>query len=60
MQRNDFINESKHRIDDVLIAFKIGHDGITAASGPTVTLFEFKPHVGVRISKIINLKNLEY
>ena len=57
MLRNDFINESKHRIDDVLIAFKIGHDGITAASGPTVTLFEFKPHVGVRISKIINLKN---
>jgi len=53
----DFINESKHRIDDVLQAFKIGHDGITAASGPTVTLFEFTPHVGVRVSKIVNLKN---
>jgi len=57
MQQNDFINESKHRIDDVLQAFKIGHDGITAASGPTVTLFEFKPKVGIRISKIVNLKN---
>ena len=57
MIQNDFINESKHRIDDVLQAFKIGHDGITAASGPTVTLFEFKPKVGIRISKIVNLKN---
>lgn len=57
MKQIDFINESKHRIDDVLQAFKIGHEGITAASGPTVTLFEFRPKVGVRISKIINLKN---
>jgi len=57
MLQNDFINESKHRIDDVLQAFKIGHEGITAASGPTVTMFEFRPKVGVRISKIINLKN---
>lgn len=57
MKQIDFINESKHRIDDVLQAFKIGHEGITAASGPTVTLFEFKPKVGVRISKIVNLKN---
>ena len=57
MKQIDFINESKHRIDDVLQAFKIGHDGITAASGPTVTLFEFTPHVGVRVSKIVNLKN---
>lgn len=57
MKQIDFINESKHRIDDVLQAFKIGHEGITAASGPTVTLFEFKPKVGIRISKIVNLKN---
>lgn len=57
MKQMDFINESKHRIDDVLQAFKIGHDGITAASGPTVTLFEFTPQVGVRVSKIVNLKN---
>lgn len=57
MKQIDFINESKHKIDDVLQAFKIGHDGITAASGPTVTLFEFKPHVGVRTSKVVNLRN---
>ena len=57
MKQIDFINESKHRIDDVLQAFKIGHEGITAASGPTVTLFEFRPKVGIRISKIVNLKN---
>ena len=42
----DFITESKHKIDEVLQAFKIGHDGITAASGPTVTLFEIgRAHV---------------
>lgn len=57
MKQIDFINESKHKIDDVLQAFKIGHDGISAASGPTVTLFEFRPNVGIRISKIANLKN---
>jgi S-DNA-T family DNA segregation ATPase FtsK/SpoIIIE len=57
MKQIDFINESKHRIDDVLQAFKIGHEGITASSGPTVTLFEFRPKVGIRISKIVNLKN---
>jgi S-DNA-T family DNA segregation ATPase FtsK/SpoIIIE len=57
MKQIDFINESKHKIDEVLEAFKIGHEGITAASGPTVTLFEFKPKVGIRISKIVNLKN---
>lgn len=55
--KEDFITESKHKIDNVLQAFKIGHEGITAASGPTVTLFEFKPKVGVRTSKIVNLKN---
>lgn len=51
------IEESKERIGKVLDSFKIGHSDITLTPGPTVTLFEFYPQIGVRMSKIANLKN---
>ena len=51
------IDESKERISKVLDSFKIGHSDFTVTAGPTVTLFEFYPQIGVRMSKISNLKN---
>ena len=51
------IEESKDRIAKVLESFKIGHSDFTVTPGPTVTLFEFYPQIGVRMSKISNLKN---
>lgn len=54
---NAFVAESKSRIMQVLDSFKIGHGDITVTAGPTVTLFEFQPSVGVRLSKIRNLKD---
>ena len=51
------IEESKERIAQVLKSFKIGHSDITYTAGPTVTLFEFYPQIGVRMSKVANLKN---
>ena len=50
------IEESKERISKVLDSFKIGHSDFTVTPGPTVTLFEFYPQIGVRMSKIENLK----
>ena len=57
MTHQDYIRECKHRIDDVLTAFKIGHDVITSKSGPTVTQFEFNIDYGVRAAKLRNLKD---
>ena len=57
MKHEDYIRECKQGIEDVLTAFQIEHDTITSKSGPTVTLFEFKPRVGTRISKLVSLKN---
>ena len=51
------IEESKERISKVLDSFKIGHSDFTVTPGPTVTLFEFYPQIGVRMSKVSNLKN---
>jgi S-DNA-T family DNA segregation ATPase FtsK/SpoIIIE len=51
------VEESKERISKVLDSFKIGHSDFTVTPGPTVTLFEFYPQIGVRMSKISNLKN---
>jgi len=56
MKHEDYVSECKHKIDEVLTAFKIEHDIITAKSGPTVTLFEFTPKVGTKLSKLENLK----
>ena len=52
---NKYIAESKSRIIQVLDGFKIGHGEVNAVPGPTVTLFEFRPAIGVRMSKISNL-----
>lgn len=51
------MEESKERISKVLDSFKIGHSDFTVTPGPTVTLYEFYPQIGVRMSKVGNLKN---
>ena len=51
------VEESKERICKVLDTFKIGHSDITYTTGPTVTLYEFYPQIGVKASKIRNLKD---
>lgn len=48
---------NKKVISEVLDSFKIGHGEITATPGPTVTLYEFRPQIGIRMSKIRNLKD---
>ena len=51
------VEANKLVIAQVLTSFKIGHGDINVTTGPTVTLYEFKPHIGVRMSKIRNLKD---
>jgi S-DNA-T family DNA segregation ATPase FtsK/SpoIIIE len=49
--------DNKQVISQVLKSFKVGHGEITATTGPTVTLYEFRPEIGIRMSKIRNLKD---
>lgn len=49
--------DNKQVISQVLKSFKIGHGEITVTVGPTVTLYEFRPEIGIRMSKIRNLKD---
>lgn len=49
--------DNKQIISQVLNSFKIGHGEITATIGPTVTLYEFRTEIGIRMSKIRNLKD---
>lgn len=51
------IEANKLRIEQVLASFKIGHGDIMVTPGPSVTLYEFKPQIGVRMSKVRNLKD---
>ena len=51
------IEANKLRIEQVLASFSIGHGDITVTEGPSVTLYEFKANIGVRMSKIRNLKD---
>ena len=51
------VEANKLVIAQVLTSFKIGHGDINVTTGPTVTLYEFKPQIGVRMSKIRNLKD---
>lgn len=51
------IEANKLRIAQVLSSFKIGHEDINVTIGPSVTLYEFKAQIGVRMSKIRNLKD---
>ncbi len=55
MNHEDYIKKCKQKIHDVLTAFNVEHGIITARSGPTVSLFEFKPRRGTKLSKVSNL-----
>lgn len=50
------LENNKKKIIDILNYYKIGVDKIRATIGPTITLYEIFPQVGVRISKIKNLE----
>lgn len=47
----------KEKIVEILASFKVGIERIECTSGPSTTLYEIKPKLGVRISKIRNLKD---
>lgn len=51
------IEVNKLRIEQVLASFKIKHGEINVTVAPSVTLYEFKPEIGVRMSKVRNLKD---
>ncbi len=48
---------NKDKIVDTLTQFNIGISSIKATIGPTVTLYEIVPNVGIKISKIKNLED---
>lgn len=50
-------NYDSERIVEILNAFKVGVERIEAHHGPATTLYEIQPELGVRISKIRNLKD---
>ena len=49
--------EEMNLISQVLSSFKVGHGEISVTTGPSVALYEFEPMIGVRMSKIRNLKD---
>ena len=49
--------ENIQLIAQVLDSFKIGWTDLQVTDGPTVSLYEFKPKAGTRLSKIRNLKD---
>jgi S-DNA-T family DNA segregation ATPase FtsK/SpoIIIE len=51
------LEENKEKIVETLSNYKIGIADIKATIGPTVTLYEIIPAVGIRISKIKNLED---
>ncbi|WP_185859640.1 DNA translocase FtsK 4TM domain-containing protein [Blattabacterium cuenoti] len=55
MSKKDLENNKK-KIIHILNYYKIGIEKIKATIGPTITLYEIFPQVGVRISKIKNLE----
>lgn len=48
---------NKNKIVETLTNFNIGISSIKATIGPTVTLYEIVPNVGIKISKIKNLED---
>lgn len=48
---------NRERIVEILNAFKVGVESISEQKGPATTLYEIQPKLGVRISKIRNLKD---
>lgn len=51
------LEENKDKIVETLGHYKIGIQNIKATVGPTVTLYEIIPEVGVKVSKIKNLED---
>ena len=49
------LENQKQIILQILNSFKVGVESISATEGPAATLFEIRPKVGVRISRIKNL-----
>lgn len=56
MEERQFVGDAG-RIAQVLRSFKIGIEDIAENAGPTITLFEITPSLGVRISRIRGLKD---
>lgn len=54
---NTTMEENKWRIANVLESFKIGWSDMEITEGPSVTLYEFRPAIGVKLTKIRNLKD---
>ena len=53
----DEINENKVLIQQTLDSFGVKIKKITATIGPTVTLYEIEPEMGVKVSKIKSLED---
>jgi len=51
------MEDNKQKILQVLNSFNIGIENITEYQGNTLTLYQIKPKIGVRISRIRNLKD---
>jgi S-DNA-T family DNA segregation ATPase FtsK/SpoIIIE len=51
------LDKKERMIQEKLAEFGIGSDRGPANAGPTVTQFTLKPHEGVKLAKITNLKN---
>lgn len=54
---NEYFSNDSALITAVLKAFKVNILSIEATTGPSTTLYEIQPEMGVRISKIRNLKD---
>ncbi len=49
------LNTNAKKLVDTLRSFKVGVEEITYSRGPTITRYEIKPAVGVRVRSIANL-----
>ena len=49
--------DNKEIIAKVLNSFKIGYSNLNEIKGTAVTLYEFRPEIGTKLSKIRNLKD---
>ncbi len=52
----DELEKNKNQLIDTLRSFGVGIQRISASVGPTDTLFEIVPELGVRIAKVVKLK----
>ena len=56
-EREEEIQKNKQKIKNILSNFGVEIQSISAIEGPTITMYEIVPAVGVRISKIKNLED---